>query len=107
MQSFCCLLQVLFLGKIKASHKRAPPSFIDEAIIKFQRREAEKDKVSFGPSFGDIFFILSVCFFLKERQEETENNASEDDCRNNGNNCCLTTVRRFHKVSNISLFLND
>jgi len=36
--------EVLFLGKIKASHKRAPPSFIDEAIIKFQRREAEKEK---------------------------------------------------------------
>jgi len=36
--------EVLFLGKIKASHKRAPPSFIDEAIIKFQQREAEKEK---------------------------------------------------------------
>ena len=31
--------KVLFLGKIKSSHKRAPPTFIDDAIKKFKQRE--------------------------------------------------------------------
>ena len=30
---------MLFLGKIKSSHKRAPPTFIDDAIKKFKQRE--------------------------------------------------------------------
>lgn len=36
--------EVLFLGKIKASHKRAPPTFIDEALQKFQQREVLKEQ---------------------------------------------------------------
>jgi len=36
--------EVLFLGKIKASHKRAPPTFIDEALQKFKQREIAKEQ---------------------------------------------------------------
>ena len=36
--------EVLFLGKIKASHKRAPPTFIDDALQKFEVRENNKAK---------------------------------------------------------------
>merc|ERR1719369_2276461 len=36
--------EVLFLGKIKASHKRAPPTFIDEALQKFKQRELAKEQ---------------------------------------------------------------
>jgi len=36
--------EVLFLGKIKASHKRAPPTFIDEALQKFKQREVVKEQ---------------------------------------------------------------
>ena len=36
--------EVLFLGKIKASHKRAPPTFIDEALQKFKHREVVKEQ---------------------------------------------------------------
>lgn len=36
--------EVLFLGKIKASHKRAPPTFIDEALQKFNQREVLKEQ---------------------------------------------------------------
>ncbi|XP_022255719.1 TBC1 domain family member 4-like isoform X2 [Limulus polyphemus] len=34
--------EVLYIGKIKVSHKRAPPSFIDEAVEKFRLYELEK-----------------------------------------------------------------
>ena len=33
--------QVLFLGKIKSSHKRAPQTFIDDALRKFKVRESK------------------------------------------------------------------
>lgn len=33
--------QVLFLGKIKSSHKRAPQTFIDDALRKFKIRESK------------------------------------------------------------------
>lgn len=36
--------EVLFLGKIQASHKRAPPTFIDDALKKFKLRESNKAK---------------------------------------------------------------
>ena len=31
--------EVLYLGRIRASHKRAPPSFIDDAVAKLAARE--------------------------------------------------------------------
>ena len=34
--------EVLFLGKIKSSHKRAPPTFIDDSLKKFRQRDAAK-----------------------------------------------------------------
>ena len=33
--------EVLFLGKIKSSHKRAPPTFIDDSLNKFRQRDAK------------------------------------------------------------------
>jgi len=42
--------EVLFLGKIKASHKRAPPTFIDEALQKFKQREVAKEQRKNAPN---------------------------------------------------------
>jgi TBC1 domain-containing protein 4 len=38
------VLQVLYIGKIKVSHKKVPDSFIDEALEKFRIHELEKGK---------------------------------------------------------------
>lgn len=38
----CQQYEVLYLGRIKVSGKRAPPSFIDDAVEKFRIYEAEK-----------------------------------------------------------------
>jgi hypothetical protein len=37
-------LQVLYIGKIKVSHKKVPDSFIDDALEKFRVHELEKGK---------------------------------------------------------------
>lgn len=39
------LFQVLYVGKIKVSHKRVPDNFIDEALTKFRAYEAEKARL--------------------------------------------------------------
>lgn len=45
--------EVMYIGKIKVSHKKVPITFIDDAIPKFKAHDAEKMiKVIF-----DIFFI--------------------------------------------------
>ena len=36
--NFSQFYEVLFLGKIKSSHKRAPPTFIDDALKKFKQK---------------------------------------------------------------------
>ena len=41
LTSFCW--QVLCLGKIKSSHKRAPPTFIDEALTKFKQKQHKRE----------------------------------------------------------------
>jgi TBC1 domain-containing protein 4 len=38
------VLQVLYIGKIKVSHKKVPDSFIDDALEKFRLHELEKGK---------------------------------------------------------------
>lgn len=38
------LSQVLYIGKIKVSHKKVPDSFIDDALEKFRVHELEKGK---------------------------------------------------------------
>jgi TBC1 domain-containing protein 4 len=38
------VLQVLYIGKIKVSHKKVPDSFIDDALEKFRIHELEKGK---------------------------------------------------------------
>jgi TBC1 domain-containing protein 4 len=38
------VLQVLYIGKIKVSHKKVPDSFIDDALEKFRVHELEKGK---------------------------------------------------------------
>ena len=38
------MLQVLYIGKIKVSHKKVPDSFIDDALEKFRVHELEKGK---------------------------------------------------------------
>lgn len=38
------VLQVLYIGKIKVSHKKVPESFIDDALEKFRVHEMEKGK---------------------------------------------------------------
>lgn len=40
----CLQYEVLYLGRIKVSGKRAPPTFIDDAVEKFKVYEAEKAK---------------------------------------------------------------
>jgi len=39
--NFSQFYEVLFLGKVKSSHKRAPPTFIDDALTKIRNREAK------------------------------------------------------------------
>jgi len=39
--NFSQFYEVLFLGKVKSSHKRAPPTFIDDALSKIKNREAK------------------------------------------------------------------
>ena len=41
--NFSQFYEVLCLGKIKSSHKRAPPTFIDEALQKFRQKQEKKD----------------------------------------------------------------
>jgi hypothetical protein len=38
------MLQVLYIGKIKVSHKKVPDSFIDDALEKFRVHELEKGR---------------------------------------------------------------
>jgi len=51
--NFSQFYEVLFLGKIKASHKRAPPSFIDDALQKFKQREILKEQKNTSPTAVD------------------------------------------------------
>lgn len=37
--------EVMYIGKIKVSHKKVPATFIDDAIPKFKAHDAEKMKV--------------------------------------------------------------
>ena len=53
--NFSQFYEVLFLGKTKTSHKRAPPSFIDDTLAKIKLREAK----------------------LQQKQETKENIATE------------------------------
>lgn len=39
-----CLVQVLYIGKIKVSHRKVPESFIDDALEKFRLHDLEKEK---------------------------------------------------------------
>ncbi|RWS15269.1 TBC1 domain family member 4-like protein, partial [Dinothrombium tinctorium] len=38
--------EVMYIGKVKVAHKRAPPSFIDEAVEKFNESEAQNSKIA-------------------------------------------------------------
>jgi TBC1 domain-containing protein 4 len=42
LKSFLSFPQVLYIGKIKVSHKKVPDSFIDDALDKFHKFEQEK-----------------------------------------------------------------
>ncbi|XP_023237177.1 TBC1 domain family member 4-like isoform X1 [Centruroides sculpturatus] len=51
--------EVLYVGKIKVSHKRAPPLFIDESVNKFRNLENEKrqkksEKLEPNESYGNM-----------------------------------------------------
>ena len=40
------MLQVLFVGRVKVSHSKVPPSFIDEACEAFSNKKKVSAKVS-------------------------------------------------------------
>lgn len=42
--------EVMYVGKIKVSHKRVPFTFIDEALPKFKAYDAQKIKLQVNPS---------------------------------------------------------
>ncbi|XP_063219531.1 TBC1 domain family member 1 isoform X2 [Bacillus rossius redtenbacheri] len=46
--------EVLYIGKIKVSHKRVPDTFIDDALEKFQSHELEKNRSRLVKSTSDF-----------------------------------------------------
>nr|XP_053629141.1 TBC1 domain family member 4-like [Cherax quadricarinatus] len=46
--SLLILLQVLFVGRVKVSHSKVPPSFIDEALAAFKLREKTRQRHASG-----------------------------------------------------------
>lgn len=49
------LYEVLYIGKVVVSTKKAPPSFIDDAVAKFDEVSRQVRNVSFFPA------ILPAC----------------------------------------------
>ncbi|XP_027224440.1 TBC1 domain family member 1 isoform X1 [Penaeus vannamei] len=46
--------EVLFVGRVKVSHSKVPPSFIDEAIAAFKVRERTRQRHASGGESGNI-----------------------------------------------------
>ncbi|KAG8199210.1 hypothetical protein JTE90_016030 [Oedothorax gibbosus] len=78
----CQQYEVLYLGRIKVSGKRAPPTFIDEAVEKFRIYELEKAKnfPSFGKRkrHGSGASISSLPHNLEILENVTENSLQKD-----------------------------
>lgn len=53
--------EVMYVGKIKVSHKRVPFTFIDDALPKFKAYDAQKIKQQYAQSRRVNFF--SLCFY--------------------------------------------
>ncbi|XP_042855971.1 TBC1 domain family member 1-like isoform X2 [Penaeus japonicus] len=62
--------EVLFVGRVKVSHSKVPPSFIDEAIAAFKVRERTRQRhASGGEELGKILLASSQC---KEKDQENK-----------------------------------
>lgn len=81
--------EVLYVGKIRVSHKRVPYSFIDDALPKFKAYDAQRSrllqmgtnrKMSFNNdgSFDSIGRCNPVSGSLKEDDNEDEEDTSDD-----------------------------
>lgn len=74
---FCCIdlyeydFQVLFVGRVKVSHSKVPPSFIDEALSAFKLREKTRQRHVSGDvskvamSFFEKLFVQTCLGFMK------------------------------------------
>lgn len=54
--------EVMYVGKIKVSHKRVPFSFIDDALPKFKAYDAQKIKTAAAASRRVSLAMFSQCF---------------------------------------------
>ncbi|XP_046476943.1 TBC1 domain family member 1 isoform X1 [Neodiprion pinetum] len=74
--------EVLYIGKIKVSHKKVPDSFIDDALIRFRAYELEKSKSSSNNLLTECQRLqrqASVKFLptLNVRRDSQDSSASE------------------------------
>ncbi|XP_067141731.1 TBC1 domain family member 1-like isoform X2 [Centruroides vittatus] len=64
--------EVLYVGKIKVSHKRAPPTFIDEAVEKFKIFKAQQQEGRQRHGSGASISSLSHNLDMSEKTKEEE-----------------------------------
>ncbi|XP_012265236.2 TBC1 domain family member 1 isoform X2 [Athalia rosae] len=74
--------EVLYIGKIRVSHKKVPESFIDDALVRFRAYDLEKSKSSSNNQLTDCQRLqrqASVKFLptLNVRRDSQDSSASE------------------------------
>jgi len=86
------LCEVMYIGKVVVTSKKAPPTFIDEAVEKF--REHEKQKVEFdeerqrhssGTSVQSLPADLEQMVLIRENEigiQSPKGRGSSDSCTN-------------------------
>lgn len=77
--------EVLYVGKIKVSHKRAPPTFIDEAVEKFKIFKAQQQEGRQRHGSGTSISSLPQNLDFTEKTKENELNNSNNETRETSN----------------------